>query len=121
MSNPTTAPEVALHVLDAIRQSHPELIADNMPADWGMNKLRSALAPSTVRMGCADEGFQEREFTLIGKTGSGKSDYVCTCGWMQTSARAGGQELLDHATWHDEAAKRAFAELVLQQPDGQPS
>lgn len=37
------AANVTLQVLEAIRISHPELIADNMPAGWGMDKLRGAL------------------------------------------------------------------------------
>ena len=38
-----SAAAVALQVLEAIRATNPELIADNMPSDWGMNKLREAL------------------------------------------------------------------------------
>lgn len=38
-----SASNVMLQVLEAIRASNPELIADNMPKDWGMNKLRNAL------------------------------------------------------------------------------
>lgn len=37
------AVSVAMQVLEAIRKSNPELIADNMPKDWGMNALRDAL------------------------------------------------------------------------------
>ncbi len=38
-----SAAAVALQVIEAIRATNPELIADNMPSDWGMNKLREAL------------------------------------------------------------------------------
>lgn len=37
------ASNVALKVLEAIRVTNPELIADNMPPGWGMKKLRTAL------------------------------------------------------------------------------
>ncbi len=37
------ASKVALEVLETIRASNPALIADGMPAGWGMNKLREAL------------------------------------------------------------------------------
>ena len=40
---------VAMQVLEAIRESHPELIADNMPPTWGMNKLREAVNASKVK------------------------------------------------------------------------
>ncbi len=42
-STKNDAAAVALQVLESIRTTHPALIADNMPADWGMNKLREAL------------------------------------------------------------------------------
>lgn len=58
MSNGLTAQQVAIQVLDAIRQSHPQLIADNMPADWGLTRLKESLkAPRvlvTVSGGIAD-------------------------------------------------------------------
>lgn len=38
------ASAVALQVLEAIRATNPDLIADNMPRGWGMNRLRHALA-----------------------------------------------------------------------------
>lgn len=38
------ASQVALQVLEAIRATHPDLIADSMPPNWGMFKLREALA-----------------------------------------------------------------------------
>jgi len=44
MSKSVLATTVALHVLEAIREKHPALIADNMPASWGMNRLRKELA-----------------------------------------------------------------------------
>lgn len=37
------AASVALQVLEAIRATNPNLIADHMPAGWGMNKLREGL------------------------------------------------------------------------------
>ncbi|MBV7542178.1 hypothetical protein [Acidovorax sp. sic0104] len=37
------AARVAMQVLEGIRATHPDLVADNMPANWGMNRLRSAL------------------------------------------------------------------------------
>jgi len=36
--------QVTMSVLEAVRATNPALIADNMPADWGMNRLRSVLA-----------------------------------------------------------------------------
>ena len=75
---------------------------------------------SMVVMGCADEGFQEREFALM-DTAADAADYVCECGWMQSSPRAGGMELLRCATWHSDTAKSAFALLVSQQPDCLPA
>lgn len=42
------ATTVALQVLEAIREKHPALIADNMPASWGMNRLRKELANQAV-------------------------------------------------------------------------
>lgn len=39
----TEAATVALNVLEAIRATNPELIADNMPPGWGMNALRMAI------------------------------------------------------------------------------
>lgn len=38
------AATVALQVLEAIRGTHPQLIADNMPTNWGMNALRESLS-----------------------------------------------------------------------------
>lgn len=44
MSDSTNgAAAVALQVIEAIRAKNPELIADNMPSGWGINKLREAL------------------------------------------------------------------------------
>lgn len=37
------AGHAALQILEAIRATHPELIADNAPEGFGMNKLRAAL------------------------------------------------------------------------------
>ncbi len=34
---------VAMGVLEAVRAEKPELIADNVPSDWGMNRLRDTL------------------------------------------------------------------------------
>jgi hypothetical protein len=48
MSQALTAQQVALQVLEAIRLSHPQLIADNMPPDWGMNKVREGLTTPRV-------------------------------------------------------------------------
>ena len=45
------ASNVALQVLEAIRATNHDLIADNMPPGWGMNKLRVALK---VRHLCVD-------------------------------------------------------------------
>lgn len=42
-----SAGSVALQLLEAIRSTHPELIADNLPPGWGMNRLRAEI-PSTV-------------------------------------------------------------------------
>lgn len=43
MSDTQDAGLVALQVLEAIRSVNPALIADSMPAGWGMNRLRSCL------------------------------------------------------------------------------
>lgn len=34
----------AMQVLEAVRAEQPSLIADNLPASWGMTRLRAALA-----------------------------------------------------------------------------
>lgn len=39
-----SAASVALQLLEAIRETHPSLIADHLPQGWGMNKLRQLLA-----------------------------------------------------------------------------
>lgn len=39
-----TAASVAMQLLEAIRESHPSLVADHLPPGWGMNKLRQLLA-----------------------------------------------------------------------------
>lgn len=77
------------------------------------------VTPATKTMNCADEGFQPREFELTDEADtSAKPDYTCkVCGWMQTSARAGGNELLACATWHSDQDKAAFAALVAQQEE----
>lgn len=46
------AATIALQLLESIRLTNPELIADNLPPDWGMNKLREELLaiPSSINM-----------------------------------------------------------------------
>lgn len=39
-----SAASVAMQLLEAIRESHPSLVADLLPPGWGMNKLRQLLA-----------------------------------------------------------------------------
>lgn len=56
MSDTQDAGLVALQVLEAIRTSHPELIADSMPAGWGLNRLRSCLQPQANQAGQRAEG-----------------------------------------------------------------
>lgn len=56
MSDTQDAGLAALQVLEAIRTSHPELIADSMPAGWGMNRLRSCLQPQVSQPGQQAEG-----------------------------------------------------------------
>ncbi|MFX8262706.1 hypothetical protein ABTL46_22885, partial [Acinetobacter baumannii] len=51
MSDTQDAGLVALQVLEAIRTSHPELIADSMPAGWGLNRLRISLQPQANQPG----------------------------------------------------------------------
>lgn len=34
---------IALQLIESIRRTNPELIADNLPSDWGMNRLREEL------------------------------------------------------------------------------
>lgn len=51
MSDTQYAGLVALQVLEAIRTSHPELIADSMPAGWGLNRLRRCLQPQANQAG----------------------------------------------------------------------
>lgn len=48
MTDTMLATTVALQVLEAIREKHPALIADNMPSSWGMNRLRKELAIQAV-------------------------------------------------------------------------
>jgi hypothetical protein len=36
--------QAAMLVLESIRSSSPQLIADNMPDNWGMNRLRNLQA-----------------------------------------------------------------------------
>jgi hypothetical protein len=49
-SQSSEAAMVALQVLEAIRATHPALIADNMPSNWGMNALRKALKVHPVEL-----------------------------------------------------------------------
>lgn len=43
-----SAQQVAMQVLEMIRATHPDLIADNMPDGWGMNRLRSEMKTPRV-------------------------------------------------------------------------
>lgn len=57
MSKYIEGANVALNVLEAIRATNPELIADNMRDGWGMNKLRAVLAQPQATEGrrlCVD-------------------------------------------------------------------
>lgn len=49
-----SAVSVALQLLEAIRSTHPELIADNLPPDWGMNRLRAEISKTTLRLNSFD-------------------------------------------------------------------
>ena len=52
---------VALQVLENIRLSNPELIADNLPGGWCMNKLRQALKPGLGDAGAPVQSMSEDE------------------------------------------------------------
>lgn len=71
MSRKEEAIRVAMHVLEAIRRTNPDLIADNMPAHWGMNALRSELLGeeriANVEVGC----FRACNVTLDGAAAGG--------------------------------------------------
>lgn len=49
MSETQDAGQVALQILETIRAANPALIADGMPAGWGMNRLRSCLQPQVAQ------------------------------------------------------------------------
>lgn len=49
-----SAGSVALQLLEAIRSTHPELIADNLPSGWGMNRLRAEIPKTTLRLNSFD-------------------------------------------------------------------
>lgn len=56
MSETQDAGQVALQILETVRAANPALIADSMPAGWGMNRLRSCLQPQlNLAEGLADE------------------------------------------------------------------
>ena len=45
---------MALQLLESIRLLYPELIADNLPPDWGMNRLRAEISKTTLRLNSFD-------------------------------------------------------------------
>lgn len=49
-----SAVSVALQLLESIRLLYPELIADNLPPDWGMNRLRAEISKTTLRLNSFD-------------------------------------------------------------------
>lgn len=49
-----SAVSVALQLLENIRLLYPELIADNLPPDWGMNRLRAEISKTTLRLNSFD-------------------------------------------------------------------
>lgn len=49
-----SAGSVALQLLEAIRSTHPELIADNLPSGWGMNRLRAEIHKTTLSLNAFD-------------------------------------------------------------------
>lgn len=77
MSRKEAAIRVAMHVLEAIRRTNPDLIADNMPAHWGMNALRSELL-GEERIANAEVGsFRACNVTLDGaQAGAGIPAFI---------------------------------------------
>jgi len=61
-----------MSVLEAVRATNPALIADNMPADWGMNRLRSVLAGAETPF-CANRAEGQAQLRRIEK-----SDVICS-------------------------------------------
>lgn len=65
--------------------------------------------PTVITMACADEGFTNREFTLVGHDANGKPDYSCKhCGWLQGSPAKGAAELLATAYWSSQKSRSKF-------------
>lgn len=64
---------------------------------------------TVITMACADEGFTNREFTLVGHDAKGKPDYSCKhCGWLQGTPGGGAAELLTIANYSSQEDRAAF-------------
>lgn len=80
---------------------------------------------NAIQMKCADEGgFPVRPFLPTGKPdefADGKVDYACAhCGWLQTSFAAGLRELVNLATWHDDAERERYRALADAESSDSP-
>jgi hypothetical protein len=106
--------------LEAIRESHPELIADNMPPSWGMNKLREAVKASEVKPDDgagrtqewmnADAAFEHLN-SILDATGALESTAIQAAAYRLRLAIAQGLGDQDRA----KAAEESLSEMTAQQ------